>query len=324
MGTVPGGFVRDFKEMNMRRIFRPSLAICLVLSCASSAMAQDILPKHITPQAQIAIKKGLEFLAKTHSEDGSFSANQDGQAYPVAMTALAGMAFLANGNTPSRGPYADHVAKIVEYLTNNVQPGGLITGPTQEQGFSMYGHGFSLMFLSSCYGMETNDRMRERMKKIINNGIRLTAGASSNGGWCYTPGSGDEGSVTVTQIQGLRAASNAGFTVPKGTIEGGVHYLEMCQGAGRGHLLLARFGRHRRPFADLRRRDRHALQRRPIRFQAGRLLPRLCQQAVRSSQRLVSKKTSGTPTTPISTPPKPFIRPATNTGTIISPAPAIN
>jgi hypothetical protein len=192
-------------------------------------MAQDILPKHITPQAQIAIKKGLEFLAKTHSDDGSFSANQDGQAYPVAMTALAGMAFLANGNTPSRGPYADHVAKIVEYLTNNVQTGGLITGPTQEQGYSMYGHGFSLMFLSSCYGMETNDRMRERMKKIINNGIRLTAGASSNGGWCYTPGSGDEGSVTVTQIQGLRAASNAGFTVPKGVIEGGVHYLEMCQ-----------------------------------------------------------------------------------------------
>ena len=44
--------------------------------------AQDILPKHITPQAQIAIKKGLEFLAKTHSEDGSFSANQDGQAIP--------------------------------------------------------------------------------------------------------------------------------------------------------------------------------------------------------------------------------------------------
>ena len=91
------------------------------------------------------------------------------------MTALAGMAILANGNTPSRGPYSDHVGKIVEYLTGNAKPSGLITGPSQEQGFSMYGHGFSLMFLSSCYGMETNDRMRERMKKIIVNGIKLTA-----------------------------------------------------------------------------------------------------------------------------------------------------
>ena len=217
------------KEADMIRTFAILPAVGLLFAGASSARAQDILPKHITPRAQAAIKKGLELLAKTHSENGSFSSGRDGQAYPVAMTALAGMAFLANGNTPSRGPYADHVAKIVEFLTSNVQPSGLITGPSQEQGYSMYGHGFSLMFLSSCYGMETNDRMRERMKKIINNGIHLTASASSNGGWCYTPGNGDEGSVTVTQIQGLRAASNAGFTVPKGAIEGGVRYLEMCK-----------------------------------------------------------------------------------------------
>ena len=203
--------------------------VCLAVLCAAPLRAQEILPKHITPKTQSAIKKGLEFLAKTQSDDGSFSGGKDGRAYPVAMTSLAGMAFLANGNTPSRGPYADRVAKIVEYLTSNVQPSGLITGPTQEQGYSMYGHGFSMMFLSSCYGMETNDRMRERMKKIIDGAIRLTGSASSNGGWCYTPGTGDEGSVTVTQIQGLRAASNAGFTVPKGVIEGGVHYLEMCK-----------------------------------------------------------------------------------------------
>src|ERR1700676_612206 len=97
----------------------------LQLNTASSVRGQDILPKHITPQAQASIKKGLDYLAKAHSEDGSFAGGRDGQAYPVAMPSLAGMAFLANGNTPSRGPYADHVAKIVEYLTSNVQPSGL-------------------------------------------------------------------------------------------------------------------------------------------------------------------------------------------------------
>ncbi|HEV2972200.1 MAG TPA: prenyltransferase/squalene oxidase repeat-containing protein [Pirellulales bacterium] len=213
----------------MKSICGTLLAISVLYIGASSALAQDILPKHITPQAQTAIKKGLDFLAKTHSEDGSFSGDPGGQAYPVAMTALAGMAFLANGNTPSRGPYSDHVAKIVEYLTNNGQPSGLISSASQEQGISMHGHGFALLFLASCYGMETNDRMRDRMKKVINKAIHLTASSSSNGGWSYTPGTGDEGSVTVTQIQGLRAASNAGFTVPKGAIEGGVHYLEMCK-----------------------------------------------------------------------------------------------
>ncbi len=203
--------------------------IAALFAHVTNGRADDLLPKHITPATQVAIKKGLDFLAKSQADDGSFTHSPDGQGYPMAMTSLAGMAFLANGSTPSRGPYAQNVSRIVEYLINNVQPSGLITGPTQENGYSMYGHGFAMLFLSSCYGMETDDRTRDRMKKIIINAIKLTGSASSNGGWCYTPGSGDEGSVTVTQMQGLRAASNAGFTVPKGIIEGGVHYLEMCK-----------------------------------------------------------------------------------------------
>ncbi|MCL2647487.1 MAG: terpene cyclase/mutase family protein [Phycisphaerales bacterium] len=188
-----------------------------------------ILPKHVTVKTQAAIEKGLAWLAKEQDKDGSYTSKSDGRAYPYAMSALAGMAFLANGNTPSRGPYAENVSRIVEYLMSNPHPTGLITGPTQEQGYSMYGHGFSLLFLSSCYGMETDDRTRAKMKKFIENGIVLTGRAARNGGWYYTPGTGDEGSVTVTQMQGLRAARNAGFTVPKGIIEGAVTYLERCK-----------------------------------------------------------------------------------------------
>ena len=48
-------------------------------------------------------------------------------------------------------------------------------------------------------------------------GVNLTArGQSAAGGWTYIPGGGDEGSVTVTQVQALRAAQNSGFDVPKG------------------------------------------------------------------------------------------------------------
>ncbi len=214
---------------NFKAGFGSALLAGIAALAAAPARADDILPKHITAITQSSIKRGLEFLAKSQSTDGSFTRGSDGQTYPVAMTSLAGMAFLANGNTPSRGPYAENVARIVEYLINNAQSSGLITGAAQEHGYSMYGHGFALLFLSSCYGMETDDRTRDRLKRIINDAIKLTGSASSNGGWCYTPSSGDEGSVTVTQMQGLRAASNAGFTVPKGTIEGGVQYLEMCK-----------------------------------------------------------------------------------------------
>jgi hypothetical protein len=43
------------------------------------------------------------------------------------------------------------------------------------------------------------------------------------------PGTGDEGSVTVTQVQALRAAHNAGFLVPRATIEEAIKYLERCK-----------------------------------------------------------------------------------------------
>jgi hypothetical protein len=146
------------------------------------------------------------------------------------MTALAGMAFLANGNTQTRGPYADQVRAAQSYLMRFSTASGLITGPTQEQGRPMYGHGFSMMFLASCYGTETNPRTRAQLKKIIEKALKLTSvGQSAAGGWTYRPGAGDEGSVTITQIQALRAAHLAGFTVPEGTIKAAIKYLEMCR-----------------------------------------------------------------------------------------------
>ena len=196
----------------------------------AAGLGTDVYPKHIDAKTDKAVQKGLDWLAKNQTQDGDWSNSQDGAAYPLSMAALAGMAFLANGNTTSRGPYAENVRKVVHYCLSHAQPNGLITSAAQEQGRPMYGHGFSLMFLASAYGMETEPKTRESMRRVIEKAIDLTGrGQSPIGGWTYVPGGGDEGSVTVTQIQGLRAAQNAGFTVPKGVIEEAVRYLERCK-----------------------------------------------------------------------------------------------
>jgi len=53
---------------------------------------------------------------------------------------------------------------------------------------------------------------------------------SAAGGWIYTPDSGgDEGSVTVTQVQALRACRMAGIVVDKKTIDRAVDYIRKCQ-----------------------------------------------------------------------------------------------
>lgn len=217
--------------MPRNRFFIPLLAASAALAAGRPAVAlEELHPRHVTPEIRTAVRNGLGYLARTQNSDGSWRSTKDGGAYPISMASLAGMAFLANGNTQSRGSYADHVRAALGYVMRFGQDNGLITGPTQEQGRPMYGHGFSMMFMSCCYGTENNVRIRRQLRKTITAAIELTGQAQSPaGGWTYVPGAGDEGSVTITQIQALRAAHLAGFTVPEGTIRNAIRYLELCR-----------------------------------------------------------------------------------------------
>ncbi len=190
---------------------------------------KEVLPKHVTPETLRAVIKGLDYLAGSQSDDGSWISG-GGQAYPVAMTGLAGTACLAHGNSPTRGKYAKNVQGTVEYLVRCTTASGLITGSGQDSGMPMHGHGFALLFLASVYGMITKESLRRQVGEAVRKAVALTSqGQSSAGGWTYTPGTGDEGSVTVTQVQALRAAQNAGFLVPKAVIEEAANYLEKCR-----------------------------------------------------------------------------------------------
>lgn len=95
----------------------------------------------------------------------------------------------------------------------------------------MYGHGFAMLFLSQAYGMEEDLERQRRIRVALERGIVLTSKSQSNdGGWLYTPDSnGDEGSVTVTQVQALRGCRNAGILVPKETIDKAIKYIERSQ-----------------------------------------------------------------------------------------------
>ena len=217
----------------LRRSWRPVLvaALVVVLACPPQAFAiEEVLPQHVTKDTIKSVKLGLDYLARTQGADGGWHDGQGGEAYPTAMTGLAGMALLASGSTPSRGRYAPQITKAIEYLLACSTPSGLLTGPSQDNGRPMHGHGFALLFLASAYGMETKESLRNRTKDVIDKAVSLTArGQSAEGGWTYFPGGGDEGSVTVTQVQALRAVHNSGLNVPRGTIEEAVRYIDKCQ-----------------------------------------------------------------------------------------------
>jgi hypothetical protein len=61
--------------------------------------------------------------------------------------------------------------------------------------------------------------------------VRLTARCQSpEGGWIYQPvAQGHEGSITVTQVQAIWAARQAGVNVPQKTIDKGIEYMRKSQ-----------------------------------------------------------------------------------------------
>ena len=213
---------------------RVACLVAVLLSPLGIVAAQqqgDALPRGITPQIQAAVKSGLVFLKRSQSPDGSWRSAGGHGTYPTAMTGLAGMALVASGSTPTRGPYWREIRQSMDYLVKHADPQtGVITEMATENR-NMYGHGFSLLYLASVYGMEEDAQRQQKLHGVLTRAVKLIERAQSGaGGWIYTPDSGgDEGSVTVTQVQALRACRMGGIIVDKKTIDRAVDYIKKCQ-----------------------------------------------------------------------------------------------
>jgi hypothetical protein len=209
-----------------RLVVAASAAALLALVGAPAARGEEI-PKEYRP----AVKKGLEWLAKQQHRDGHWEGT--GGHYRVPATAISGMALLMEGSTIREGKYRDNIRRATNWLMDRVQPNGLIgvPGHAEEAGRYMYGHGFAILFLSSVVGEEENAMRRKKLLSLLERACKFSRDAQTDkGGWGYVSakdGSNfDEGSVTITQVQALRAARNAGVVVPKKAIDDAQAYLK--------------------------------------------------------------------------------------------------
>ncbi|MEK6247179.1 MAG: terpene cyclase/mutase family protein, partial [Planctomycetales bacterium] len=181
-------------------------------------------------RVDIVVRRGLDWIADTQSRAGSWTANR-GQ-YPTAMTALAGMSLLCEGSTTTQGRYARNIRRAVDYLANQSNENGLIGDPHRDDRYT-YGHGFSMLFLSQVLGEEEDETRRKQLIDVLTRAVKFTGQAQTDaGGWGYVSakdGHGfDEGSTTVTQVQGLRGCRNAGIEVPKEIIDKAIKYIHDC------------------------------------------------------------------------------------------------
>jgi hypothetical protein len=186
-------------------------------------------------KTQQAVDSGLAWLAGQQNPDGSFGSGP----YKIAVTSLAGLAFMASGSSPGRGPHGAPIDKALLFVMDNTSPSGFISGGITSNS-PMYGHGFGALFLAEAYGMTNRVEVREKLEKAV----RLIIDTQNDeGGWRYQPVKRDADlSVTICQINALRAARNAGIFVPKETVEACIRYVKQSQNPDGGFRYMLRGG----------------------------------------------------------------------------------
>ncbi|MBT5716812.1 MAG: terpene cyclase/mutase family protein [Opitutae bacterium] len=177
-------------------------------------------------QIESTYQKGVNFLAKTQNDQGSWDDSSYGsQPGVIGMSILA---FLARGDDPEFGPHRKSITKALNYLLK------LQDQKTGYIGSSMYNHGFATLALAEIYGRTNIQGIGPALEKAT----RLIITSQKNnpkGAWRYSPESTDaDTTVSGAQMLALFAARNAGIFVPNEAIEKGKAFFLSCQDSNGG------------------------------------------------------------------------------------------
>ena len=210
--------------------------------------AASVLPADEWQRVDEAIERALEWLAGQQQADGSFPSIEIGQP---GVTSLCVMAFLAHGHMPGEGRYGKPLERATDYVLASQKPSGLVArvgpeGASINRGVShevgeaaAYNHAIASLMLSEHYGMshtERSARIQEVIAKALSASLETQRWAKTpegdRGGWRYVGrpvyGTDSDLSVTGWELMFLRSARNAGFDVPKESIDDAVAYIRRC------------------------------------------------------------------------------------------------
>lgn len=216
----------------------------------------DVLQTHQWEKVDASVERGLAWLAEQQQADGSFEAIDYAQP---AVTSFCLMAFLAQGENLNDGKYKEQLSKALDFIILQQKPNGLIatsaptvapiprTGNFFDVGMPcVYNHAISSMVLAEAYG-QCSDEQTKKLKPVIEKAIAATlemqrwkkAKKDETGGWRYLnprPSGDSDLSLTGWQLMFLRSAKNAGFDVPKESIDAAVEFVERCFLKDRKHF----------------------------------------------------------------------------------------
>ena len=194
-----------------------------------------------SPETEQAVARALKWLAENQSKDGRWNPRklgggredrvlghdreEAGSNSDSGITALAALAFMANGHTHLEGPYQHVVQNALEYIVAQQDSNGELAGGAKLFA-RMYCHSMSLLAISEAYAMTGDRRLAVAVQRGVN--FSLKAQNPRDGGWRYQPG--DEGDMSQFgwQVLALHSAEVGGIDVPRSSKDNMVRFLDAC------------------------------------------------------------------------------------------------
>ena len=202
---------------------------------SGAARGEAAIARGGSPASEMAVERGLLWLARHQAADGSWSFQQPhcidtfgnpgqrcecrGKGYiegrTKASTAIALLPFLGAGSTHIDGPYREVVYRGIEQLKasldvelKELHPDAPDFVPTFIG--DLYGYGITTLVFAEAFGM-TGDPDLERYVAAL--ASFLSKHQHSLGGWRYEPGQPGDITVTGWQVIALKSSQIAGVPI---------------------------------------------------------------------------------------------------------------
>lgn len=193
------------------------------------------------PQTELAIERGLQFLAKYQRSDGSWHLEDFGEQVrmrsPTAATALALLSFQGAGYTHQQFKYEGVCKGALGWLIQQQQPNGDLyvrTDSASNANAWLYSHSMATLALCEAYGMTQDEAVRSAAQRAID--FLVDSQDPVGGGWRYSPRIGSDTSVTGWVMMALKSAELSGLNVPTKTYDGIQKWIENSQAKDAAYL----------------------------------------------------------------------------------------
>ena len=167
-----------------------------------------------TLKTQDAVKRGLEWLKRNQTKDGSWSMRgpyNDGgfTENKTAATAMALLAFLGDGHTHMKGDYQKVVERGMKWLVKQQDRQGFFAKDARSHE-KMYAQAQATIAICELYGMTRDSWLRPHAQMAINFAEKAQSEA---GGWRYEPKFDSDTSMTGWYVMALESGRAAKLEV---------------------------------------------------------------------------------------------------------------